>query len=122
MLNHVFGTPADATPCDWQDVPFKTVAVAVRVQVPAETTYDDVRLTVDDALAKAGHLVERVDVHSDPDVLFNLGLIYLPVAAALYGLGLLCLFAFNIDRAKHEDNLRKLDEAAALVQASGDPA
>lgn len=48
----------------------------------------------------------------DPDVIHNLGLIYIPTVGVLYGLGIVCLFAFNIDKAKHEDNLRRLRETA----------
>lgn len=59
----------------------------------------------------------------DPEILHNLGLIYLPTVAVLFGLGILCLFAFNIDKAKHEDNLRKLreraDQAAIVEEEAG---
>jgi glycoside/pentoside/hexuronide:cation symporter, GPH family len=41
----------------------------------------------------------------DPETIQRLGEIYLPTVTVLFGLGILCLFAFNIDRAKHEDNL-----------------
>ena len=41
----------------------------------------------------------------DPEIIQRLGVIYLPTVATLFGFGILCLFAFNIDRAKHEDNL-----------------
>lgn len=44
----------------------------------------------------------------DPEILHNLALTYLPMAAALYGTAILTIFAFNIDRAKHEENLRIL--------------
>jgi Na+/melibiose symporter-like transporter len=46
----------------------------------------------------------------DPEILRNLALTYLPMAALLYGAAILSIFAFNIDRAKHEENLRKLAE------------
>lgn len=48
----------------------------------------------------------------EPEILTNLGLIYIPTVGALYGIAILCIFAFNIDKARHEDNLRKLREAA----------
>jgi glycoside/pentoside/hexuronide:cation symporter, GPH family len=48
----------------------------------------------------------------DPEIIQSLGLIYIPTIFALYGLAIVCLFAFNIDKAKHEDNLRKLRETA----------
>ncbi|MFN3512871.1 MAG: MFS transporter [Phenylobacterium sp.] len=53
------------------------------------------------------------------ETLTDLGMIYIPTVAALYGVGILCIFAFNIDRAKHEDNLRRLREAAAAADAAG---
>jgi glycoside/pentoside/hexuronide:cation symporter, GPH family len=48
----------------------------------------------------------------DPEIIQSLGLIYIPTVTALYGLGILALCAFNIDKAKHEDNLRRLREVA----------
>ena len=55
----------------------------------------------------------------DPDILRELALIYLPIATALYGTAILCLFAFKIDKATHESNLIKLKDAAALAEVSG---
>lgn len=55
----------------------------------------------------------------DPDIVHNLGLAFLPTVGVLYGLAILCLFAFNIDRARHESNLAKLRDAAALAEESG---
>ncbi len=49
----------------------------------------------------------------EPEILQNMGLIYLPLVTVLYGMGIVCLSMFNIDKAKHEDNLRVLDEAGA---------
>jgi len=54
----------------------------------------------------------------DPEILHNMGLAYLPTVGLLYGLGIACLCAFNIDKAKHEDNLRLLSERAE--QAGGE--
>jgi Na+/melibiose symporter-like transporter len=48
----------------------------------------------------------------DPEIIHNMGLIYLPVIGALFGLGILSLCAFNIDKARHEENLRTLRERA----------
>lgn len=48
----------------------------------------------------------------DPEIIHNMGLIYLPVVGVLFGLGIVSLSFFNIDKAKHEDNLRRLQEAA----------
>ncbi|WP_333586036.1 MFS transporter [Phenylobacterium sp.] len=55
----------------------------------------------------------------DPEILQNMGLVYLPVVTLLYGLGIVCLSLFNIDKAKHEENLRKLDEVAARADEAG---
>ena len=48
----------------------------------------------------------------DPEIIHNMGLIYIPTVFVLYGLGIVTLSAFNIDKAKHEDNLRRLAELA----------
>lgn len=55
----------------------------------------------------------------DPEILQNMGLIYLPLVTLLYGLGIVCLSLFNIDKAKHEENLRTLDEVAARAEDTG---
>jgi Na+/melibiose symporter-like transporter len=55
----------------------------------------------------------------DPEVIHRLGLIFIPTVTVLFGLAILCLCFFNIDRAKHEENLRKLRDAAALADESG---
>ena len=57
-----------------------------------------------------------------PEILQNMGLIYLPLVTLLYGLGIVCLSMFNIDKAKHEDNLRILDEAGAKATAAAQEA
>ncbi len=58
----------------------------------------------------------------DPEIIQSLGLIYIPTVTALYGLGILALCAFNIDKAKHEDNLRRLREVAENnVVTGGEP-
>jgi hypothetical protein len=57
----------------------------------------------------------------EPDVLHNLAVIYLPTVGLLYGTAIVCLFAFRIDKAKHEDNLQKLKEAAALIDPDAAP-
>lgn len=61
----------------------------------------------------------------EPEILQNMGLIYLPLVTLLYGMGIVCLSMFNIDKAKHEDNLRILDEASAKAtgasQGARDP-
>ena len=58
----------------------------------------------------------------DPEILQNMGLIYLPLVTLLYGMGIVCLSMFNIDQAKHEDNLRILDEAGAKATAAAQEA
>nr|QQZ50189.1 hypothetical protein JKL49_27380 [Phenylobacterium glaciei]QQZ52125.1 hypothetical protein JKL49_00185 [Phenylobacterium glaciei] len=46
-------------------------------------------------------------------------MIYLPTAALMFGVAILCLFAFKIDKAVHESNLEKLKDAAVLAAQSG---
>jgi glycoside/pentoside/hexuronide:cation symporter, GPH family len=48
----------------------------------------------------------------DADVLFNLGLAYVPTVMVLYGLAIGALCFFNISRARHEENLRLIAQAA----------
>jgi len=55
----------------------------------------------------------------DPEIIQHMGLIYLPTVLVLFGLGIVCLFAFNIDKAKHEDNLRKLRDLAEPAETAG---
>ena len=58
-----------------------------------------------------------------PEVLHNLGLVYIPMAGILYSTALICLFFLNITRKKHEDNLRTLEESAAMSEVEPeDPA
>ena len=56
-----------------------------------------------------------------PEVVRNLGLVYVPTLAVLYGLAVLILSGYRISRASHEESLRKLAAAADLV-AEGEPA
>jgi len=48
----------------------------------------------------------------DPQIPKDLALAYFPVTFALYAVALGCLSFYRIDRAKHEENLRALAEAA----------
>jgi Na+/melibiose symporter-like transporter len=48
----------------------------------------------------------------DPAIPQNLALIYFPVTFVLYAVALGCLSFYRIDRAKHEENIRKLAEEA----------
>ena len=61
----------------------------------------------------------------DPEIIHSMGLIYLPVVGVLFGLGIISLSFFNIDKAKHEDNLRRLretaEEAGVLEEAGAAP-
>lgn len=49
----------------------------------------------------------------DPQILRNLALIYLPVAVTLATCALAMLSLLRVDRAQHDENLRKLGEAPA---------
>jgi Na+/melibiose symporter-like transporter len=55
----------------------------------------------------------------DPEIIHNMGLIYLPVIGVLFGLGIVSLSFFNIDKAKHEDNLALL--AARRAEPESEP-
>ena len=55
-----------------------------------------------------------------PEVVRNLGLVYLPTVVILYAASLACLFGYRITREGHEDSLRKLAASADLV-AEGEP-
>ncbi len=55
----------------------------------------------------------------DPEVLRSLGLAYIPTVLVLYSVAIGWLFAFNITRSRHEENLRTLDAAAALAAEAG---
>ena len=48
-----------------------------------------------------------------PDVVRNLGLIYVPILVSLYGTGLVFIRAYGISRETHGENLRRLAESAA---------
>lgn len=47
----------------------------------------------------------------DPEIPKHLALVYFPVSFGLYFVALLCLSFYKIDRATHEENLRKLGRA-----------
>jgi glycoside/pentoside/hexuronide:cation symporter, GPH family len=53
-------------------------------------------------------------------VLFHLAIIYLPLVTVLYLCSTSVLMLYRIDRARHEDNLERLAQAAALEE-QGDP-
>ena len=56
----------------------------------------------------------------DPEIIRNLGLVYVPTAMILYGITVLLLTGYKISRASHTETLRKLAAAADLV-AEGEP-
>ncbi|HEY1750175.1 MAG TPA: MFS transporter [Caulobacteraceae bacterium] len=57
-------------------------------------------------LAKPGHV--------DVAVLNHLALLYLPIVTVLYLCSTSCIMLYRIDRKRHEDNLERLAQAAAL--------
>ena len=57
----------------------------------------------------------------DPEIIHNMGLIYLPVIGVLFGLGIVSLSFFNIDKAKHEDNLARLAERSGAPRPNPEP-
>ncbi len=58
------------------------------------------------------HFPEHVNPATlDPAIPKHLALVYFPVSFGLYGVALICLSFYRIDRAKHEENLRRLGKA-----------
>jgi Na+/melibiose symporter-like transporter len=55
-----------------------------------------------------------------PEVIRNLGLVYVPTQVALYGITVMLLVGYRISRASHAETLRKLAAAADLA-AEGEP-
>jgi Na+/melibiose symporter-like transporter len=55
------------------------------------------------------------------DIVRNLGLVFVPALAILYGLAVLLLFGYRISRESHAEALRQLAAAADLVE-EGEPA
>ena len=55
------------------------------------------------------------------EIVRNLGLVYVPIQAVLYGTATLLLIGYGISRSSHMDTLRKLAAAADLA-AEGEPA
>jgi len=54
--------------------------------------------------------------HVDPAILTHLALIYLPITTVLTLCSTSMLFFYRIDRMRHEDNLRRIADAAALLE------
>lgn len=52
----------------------------------------------------------------DQSILDRMALFYVPTALALFGLAIICLCFYTIDRAQHEDNLRKLRAIATPAE------
>jgi GPH family glycoside/pentoside/hexuronide:cation symporter len=57
----------------------------------------------------------------DPQIVRNLGLVYVPTQMVLYGAATLLLLGYGISRSSHMDTLRKLAAAADLA-SEGEPA
>ncbi|MEJ0028702.1 MAG: MFS transporter [Rhizomicrobium sp.] len=72
-------------------------------------------------LGLVGFPDNAVPGHVDPAVIRNMALVYLPSVVLLYGLGILVISRFPIDRRDHEENLRKLAAEAEHVPASEHP-
>jgi Na+/melibiose symporter-like transporter len=56
--------------------------------------------------------------HVDHAILVRLALVYLPTYTALTLCSTSALLFYRINRGQHQDNLRRLDDAAAFVQAA----
>ncbi|MEO8113582.1 MAG: MFS transporter [Phenylobacterium sp.] len=57
----------------------------------------------------------------DPAIIRNLGLVYVPTQAVIYGTAVLLLVGYRISRSSHAETLRKLAAGADLVE-EGEPA
>jgi len=53
----------------------------------------------------------------DPHIIRNLAYVYLPVIIFMYTLGMILLSRYRITRESHQENLRKLEEAAELAHS-----
>lgn len=56
--------------------------------------------------------------HVDPAILTHLAVIYLPTVTFLYLCSTSCILFYRIDRKRHEDNLERLADSAAIAQES----
>jgi glycoside/pentoside/hexuronide:cation symporter, GPH family len=72
-------------------------------------------------LRVASFPTNAVPGHVDPAIIRNLALVYLPSVVILYGLGIVTIRRFPIDRAHHEENLRRLAAEAEHMPASEHP-
>lgn len=54
----------------------------------------------------------------DPSIMIHLATIYLPVVIGLMLISTSLIFFYRIDRAKHQDNLRRIADAAAFVEVA----
>jgi GPH family glycoside/pentoside/hexuronide:cation symporter len=72
-------------------------------------------------LGAVGFPANAVPGHVDPQIIRNLGLIYLPAVVGLYALGIAIVSRFPIDRSHHEENLRKLAADAEHMPAAEHP-
>lgn len=72
-------------------------------------------------LGVIGFPANAVPGHIDPQIIRNMGLIYLPTIVVLYGIGITIVSRFPIDRSHHEENLRRLAAEAEHMPASEHP-
>lgn len=56
--------------------------------------------------------------HVNPAILTHLAVIYLPTVTVLYLCSTSCILFYRIDRKRHEDNLERLADSAAIAQES----
>jgi len=52
----------------------------------------------------------------DPAIMILLATLYLPMAIGLMLCSTTCIFFYRIDRAQHEDNLRRLADAVTFAK------
>ncbi len=57
----------------------------------------------------------------DPDVIYNLGLVYIPAAMVLWALSILCILGYRITEDEHRTNLEKIKSGAARMGWDSNP-
>jgi GPH family glycoside/pentoside/hexuronide:cation symporter len=55
----------------------------------------------------------------DPQIMHNLAYVYMPTIILLFTAGMVLMSRYRITRESHQENLRKLEEAAVLGNATG---
>ena len=71
-------------------------------------------------LKYVGLPIGKLPSEIDPAIMTELALIYLPMTASFSALAILALTLYRIDKNAHEENLRKISEAAAAGETAAE--